>query len=69
MDNEIVIDYLKFMKMQNHANFNFLFASEKLNHSFSEKSLCFFVCAVVCLIVQRAKVSFDTILLQFHAIV
>lgn len=31
VDNEIVIDYLKSMKMENHPNF--LFVSVKLNHS------------------------------------
>lgn len=39
VDNEIVIDYLKPMKMENHPNFNFLFVGVKLNHSF-----CFGVC-------------------------
>lgn len=35
VNNEIVIDYhLKFMKMENHLNFNLPFVIIKLNHSF-----------------------------------
>lgn len=43
VDNEIVIDYLKSMKMENHPNFNFLFVSIKLNHS-----VCHFLYSITC---------------------
>lgn len=41
VNNEIVIDYhLKFMKMENHLNFNFPFVIIKLNHSLSRCRNC-----------------------------